>query len=819
MKPVNTRFTMKIRHLLPLTLLASAVTLSPSSIAAPSEHAADVAQTFKRFSEAKDKFGFLQDNCMKCHNSEDWAGSLAFDQINPDEIADNVVVWEKVISKLQGRMMPPAGQPRADAKATDEFISWVEDYLDHAASTEEHAGQVGLHRLNRKEYANAARDLFGIEVDAKTLLPADASVEGFDNVAEALRASPAFLDQSLTAARVVVSQAIGNPAPRAGGTTYTATGNQYAHIAGLPLGTRGGLLVEHYFPADGEYVLNIGNLAAALWVTNEEYTHHLIATLDGVRFFETDIGGGEQLKAIDQLGDPAVDEINARLKNIKFTATAGPHKLAVTFVHRSFAEFEGTLVPMTQGRAANVISLNSIEVQGPFNPAGLSQTPAREKVFTCYPKAATEEDTCAAEIIGRISRLAWRGPVADADHAKLMAIYSEAKAADGFELGVRRALTAVLASPRFLYRVESLPEGAAPGSIHELSDLQLASRLSFFLWSSLPDDELLTLAESGELHKDAVLAKQVDRMLRDSRAESLASNFATQWLNLAALDDINPDPDLFRDIDRGVRELFKQELSKLTGDVFLGNKPVTELLTADYTYLNERLALHYGINSVKGDEFRKVTLTEPSRFGLLGKGGILMASSYPDRTSPVLRGKYVLEYIMGTPPPLPPPNVEALVDNKPGQRQMTIRERLAVHRTNPSCSGCHGFIDPLGFALEGFDPVGRSRTVDRFVGAKVDTDGVLPDGTNIAGINDLRTALTARPRLFVENLTHKLMLYALGRPVDARDMPTVRAIVNKSEKDDYAFYDIVQGIVSSAQFRKVQAEADVDQAVSVAQNQ
>ncbi len=799
-----------------LTLLTAAVTAAmPAAVLAEaSEHATQVASSFDRFSEADDKFAFLQQNCMECHNDEDWAGSLAFNLISPDEIADNAEVWEKVISKLQGRMMPPAGQPRPDTRATDEFIAWVEDYLDHAATTEQHAGRVGLHRLNRKEYANAVRDLFGIEVDATTLLPADASVEGFDNVAAALRASPAFLEQSLTAARVVVSQAVGNPSPRAGGTTYNATGNQYAHIAGLPLGTRGGIAVEHYFPADGEYVLNIGNLAAALWVTNQEFTHTLIATLDGVRFFEMDIGGGKDLQAIDQIGDPAVDEINSHLKNIKFTATAGPHKLAVTFVHRSFAEFEGTLVPMTPGRAQNVIALNSIEVQGPFDPAGLSQTPAREMIFPCLPQAASEEDACARQIISRIARLAWRGPVADGDMQTLLSIYDTSKAAAGFEQGVRRALTAVLASPKFLYRVESLPADAQPGSIHPLSDLELASRLSFFLWSSIPDAELLDLAEAGKLGDGKVLAAQVERMLKDPRAASLAGNFATQWLNLAALNDIDPDPDLFRDIDRGVRELFKQELSLLTADVFLSDKPVTELLTADYTFLNERLALHYGIDTIKGDAFRKVQLTDQSRFGLLGKGGVLMASSYPDRTSPVLRGKYVLEYIMGTPPPVPPPNVEALIDNKPGQRQLSIRERLAVHRTNPSCGGCHGFIDPLGFALEGFDAVGRSRTVDRFVGTKVDTDGVLPDGTNIAGINDLRVALTARPKIFVENLTHKLMLYALGRPVESKDMPTVRSIVKAAEGRDFGFYALVQGIVASDQFRKVQAEAPVAETVS-----
>ncbi|MES2624365.1 MAG: DUF1592 domain-containing protein [Pseudomonadota bacterium] len=789
-----------------LTLLAAVMFMPQLVVAEPSEHAATVAQSFDRFKEADEKFKFLGENCMDCHNAEDWAGSLAFDLIAPNEIADNVAVWEKVINKLQGRMMPPAGQPRPNNAETDEFIAWIEDYLNHAAEGERHVGSVGLHRINRKEYANAVRDLFGIEVDASSLLPADASVEGFDNVAEALRVSPSFLDQSITAARVVVSQAVGNPAPRAGGTTYTAAGgaSQYAHIAGLPLGTRGGLAVEHYFPADGEYVLNVGNLAAALWVTNQEFTHTLIATLDGVRFFERDIGGAADLQAIDQIGDPAVDEINSHLKNIPFTATAGPHKLAVTFVHRSFAEFEGTLQQQTPGGGEAIIALNSFEVQGPFNPTGLSATPARNKIFTCYPASPDQEASCAREVIGRTARLAFRGPVDPTDMERLMSIYETTHATEGFDLGVRRALTAVMASPKYLYRMESTPEGAAPGSIHALSDLQLASRLSFFIWSSIPDEQLLDLAEAGELSKPANLRKQVERMLQDPKAETLASNFAYQWLELSALDEIDPDPALFNDIDRGVRNLLKKEVDLLSREVLLNNNPVTELLTANYTYLNERLALHYGINSVKGDEFRKVELDDSSRYGLLGKGAILMASSYPDRTSPVLRGAYVLEHVMGTPPPLPPPNVEALIENKPGTKQMTVRERLEMHRANPSCAGCHGFIDPLGFALEGFDTVGRKRTTDRFIGSPIDTNGVLPDGSGISSVDDLRAALMERPQLFVENLAEKLMLYALGRPLEAADMPTVRKIVTTAENSDYRFYDIVQGIVSSDQFLYVQ---------------
>lgn len=792
-----------------LSFLAFAIGTAPFAFGAASEHAAEVARTFERRAETQQRFDFLTENCLQCHNAEDWAGSLAFDLIGPDEIADDVKVWETVINKLQGRMMPPAGQPRPANAETDAFIAWLEAYLDHAAATARHVGAVGLHRLNRKEYANAVRDLFGIEVDAAALLPNDASVDGFDNVADALRASPSFLDQSLSAARVVVSQAIGNPAPRAGGTTYNASGvgNQHQHVVGLPLGTRGGMAVEHYFPADGEYLLNIGNLAAALWVSNQEFTHTLVAMLDGVRFFEMEIGGADDLRAIDQIGDPAVDAINAQMKNIPFTTTAGPHKLAITFVQRSFAEFEGTLSPLTPGSGLNAITLNSFEVLGPFNPAGLSATPARKRIFSCYPNSSDEEAACAREVIGTVARKAYRGPVAQEDLERLFNVYEGTRVREGFDMGIRRALTAVIASPRFLYRLESAPVDAEPGSIHALSDLQLASRLAFFLWSSMPDDELLDLAEAGQLSDVATLRVQVERMLQDPRAETLASNFAYQWLNLAALDEIDPDPVLFRDVDRDLKALFKEELDLFAREVLLANKPVTELLTADYTYMNESLALHYGINTVKGDAFRKVELDNPLRYGLLGKGALLMVSSYPDRTSPVLRGAYVLEHLMGTPPPLPPPNVEALIENKPGQKQMTVRERLEVHRNNPSCAGCHGFIDPLGFALDGFDAVGRERSVDRFVGSVIDTSGVLPDGQPLSGSADLRAALMERPALFAENIAEKLMLYALGRPVEAADMPAVRAVVAAAAGSDYRFFDLVHGIVASDQFRFVQAPA------------
>jgi hypothetical protein len=543
----------------------------------------------------------------------------------------------------------------------------------------------------------------------------------------------------------------------------------------------------------------------------------LIATYDGERFFELDIGGGEDLRAIDQLGDPAVDAINARLKNIQFNAEAGPHEVAVTFVHRSFAEFEGRLHSQRPGSGAqNTINIGSFELQGPFNPTGLSATPARNKIFICYPQNASEERSCAEEVITATARKAFRGSVNSADMDRLMGIYDLVSAQNGFDLGVRRSLSAILASPKFLYRMESAPSGAAPGAVYQLSDVELATRLSFFIWSSIPDEELLSLAEAGDLSKAEVFEQQVLRMLNDPKAETLVTNFAYQWLNMGGLDEIDPDPAIFAGIDFGVRDLFKEEMSLFVGSIFLENKNVMDLLTADYTFMNERLALHYGDLTVKGDNFRRVQLQDSIRYGLLGKGAVLMVSAYPDRTSPVLRGAYILEHITGSPPPDPPPNVEALLANKPGLKQLTVRERLETHRANPSCNGCHGIMDPLGFALENFDAVGRFRTRDLVVGSEIDTAGVLPDGSPISGTNDLRSAILEYPADFVQNLTEKLMMYALGREVVERDMPMVRSIVADSGENQYKFFDIVMGIVSSDQFRQNEVPQDEQSSQEVA---
>jgi len=812
--------TMNLRNM--IKPLAAMLLAMPASgvFAAASDEAVETAHSFERFDESDKYFGFLNRNCGDCHNFEDWAGSIAFDLMTPEEVADNVEVWEKVVQKLRGRLMPPAGAERPANADADDFVAWMENYLDHAGTQHRHVGHVGIHRLNRKEYANAIRDLLGIEVDAVSLLPNDDSVEGFDNVAQALRVSPAFLEQSLNSARVVAQQAIGNPNARTGGTTYSARGtNQYIHLEGLPLGTRGGLAVEHNFPADGEYVLNIGNLVTRLWVFNQEFNHTVIATYDGVKFFEMEIGGGEDLKAIDQIGDPAVDAINSKLRNIPFVAEAGPHTIAVTFLHRSFAEYEGRLHRQSPSAVGeNVIGLDTFEIQGPYNPAGISPTPARNRIFTCYPENFSEVNACATQILGEVAYKAFRGDVSEGDIDRLMRVFATTNQQEGFDMGIRRALTAIIASPKFLYRIEQVPEDAAPGEIYAVTDYELATRLSFFLWSSIPDDELLALAKAGTLSEPAVLAAQVERMLQDPRADTLASNFAYQWLNMGGLDEIDPDPVIFRDIDNGIRDLFKQEIEMFVADIFLNNRDVTEMLNAEYTYMNERLALHYGDQTVKGDTFRKVPVRDPRRYGLLGKGGVLMVSAYPDRTSPVLRGAYVLEHITGTPPPTPPPNVEALAENREGELPKTVRARLEAHRENPSCQGCHGIIDPLGFALEGFDAVGRNRTIDRMIGTPIDTYGVLPDGSAISGVQDLRSALLERPNMFVQNLVEKLMLYGLGRPIEAEDMPAVRQIVAQSQQDDYHFYAIVQGIVATDQFLYKQAPAVMEAGAELAQN-
>jgi hypothetical protein len=753
--------------------------------------------------------------CFECHNSEDWAGKVAFDLMTADTVASEPKVFEAAIRKLRGGLMPPPGAERPDPESVNALASWFETTLDSAAA-EPLPARIPLRRLNRREYSYAIRDLLGMNIDVGKLLPADDLKDGYDNNADALQVSPAFIDQYLNAARTIAHDAVGDRRPIPIMETYgnvadmiislpprgtPGTGTQQRHNEGMPFGTRGGMSVEHNFLADGEYELTIGDLALAREVPNMEFENTVVALLDGVEFFRTNIGGEADHKAIDQIQDDAVAAINERLRGIRFNATAGQHTVTVTFVQRSFAESdELARIPALEGGQDRVHAIHALQVRGPLSVTGMSDSETRKHIFVCYPKESADESACAEQIIVNLAERAFRRPLTDEDLSALVGFYAESRQTQDFEASVRDALSAILVSPHFIYRAEA---GVTDVATQAISDFELASRLSFFLWSSLPDAELLTLANAAKLHEPAALQAQIKRMLADERSRALVDDFAAQWLNLAKLDEISPDRALFRTASGFLdpRPMFREELALFMDSILRSDQPVTRLLDADYTYLNERLAMHYGIEDIKGSRFRKVQLADSSRHGLLGKGAILMLTANPNRTAPVLRGAWILKHILGTPPADPPPNVEAFPENAPGQVAKTVRERLAQHASNPSCYGCHGVMDPLGLAMENYDTVGEFRGYDPVTMTAIDASGVLPDGTRIEGIQDLRQALVARSTMFVQTLTENLMIYALGRPVDYRDMPTVREIVRKAAAEDYRFESIVYNIVSSDAFR------------------
>jgi hypothetical protein len=755
--------------------------------------------------------------CLACHNDRLKSGGLALSELNLEAVDQSAEIAEKVIRKLRGGLMPPAGARRPDRQSAAEFVTWLENRIDSAA-TAPRPGRVALRRLNRREYGYAIRDLLGLNIDASAWLPEDNVKGNFDNNAAALQVSPNFVDQYIYAARAVALEAIGNPKALAETTTYgdvanmvislppdgaPGTGRQQHHIEGMPFGTRGGFIVEHNFPADGEYELTIGDMALAREVPRMEFENTVIVLLDGQEFYRTNIGGEPDHKAIDQRLDPAVEEINGRLRKIRFKATQGQHKLGVTFVHRSFAESdERTRTIALEGGQERIQAAHALQIRGPLSVTGMSQSTSRSKIFICQPTAPRDEAACASKIVTDLARRAFRRPVTAEDVNPLMAFYKSGSSTGGFEGGVRDALSAILASPHFLYRAET---GDASVGIRTLSDLELASRLSFFLWSSLPDEELLKLATESRLRNPDVLSAQVSRMLADPRARSLSDDFAFQWLHLSKLDEITPDRAQFPHASNLLdpRGMFKEELRLFIDSVLRSDRSVFELLTADYTFLNERLAMHYGIETVKGAHFRRVQLQDKARYGLLGKGAILMMTAYPNRTSPVLRGAWILDRLLGTPPSDPPLEVPSLPENRRGQPAKTLRARLEQHREKPTCFACHGVMDPLGFALENFSAVGQFRANDPDTLTPIETAGQLPDGTPIAGPEELRRQMVTRPdRQFVQALTENLMTYALGRSVDYRDMPTVRRIVREAGADDYRFKSIVLGVVSSDAFRK-----------------
>ncbi len=754
--------------------------------------------------------------CVSCHNQRAKTADVAFDTMDLANVGEHAEVWEEAVRKLRGGLMPPVGVRRPPQADVDVFVRALEDALDRAARENPNPGRVALHRLNRAEYANEIEDLLGVRVDAAALLPKDDEADGFDNVASVLAVSPSFLEQYISAARAVTNMALGNRAQKAVSATYRPPRgtDQTQRVEGLPLGTRGGLLADHLFPADGEYKLNINGLAGAGYVRGMEYAHTLVVTLDGAKVFQGRIGGEEDLKAIDQQQASAVAAINGRFQNIPLTVTAGPHKLGVTFIARSLAESDDVLGSFRPGSIEDrIVRVGSVEILGPFNPAGLSNTPARQRVFVCQPASArgsggAGEVECASKIFSNLARRAFRRPVTAQDLEAPMAFYRSARATADFESAIREALPAILASPKFLYRSEVTPRTVKAGVAHRISDLELASRLSFFLTARAPDQALLDAAEKGVLNRPATLESHVRRLLADTRSRSLVTNFAFQWLKLRALDDADPDAILFPNFDDGLREAFKREMELFVRSVFTEDRSVLDLLTANYTFVNERLALHYGIPNVRGTAFRRVTLTDENRFGLLGKGGVLTVTSYANRTAPVLRGAWILENVMGTPPAAPPPDVEGFPENKDGEKARSVREIMESHRAKPSCAGCHGIMDPLGFALENFDAIGEWRKADRWAGTPIDATDKMVDGTVIRGPVDLRRNLMRRPDQFVQTVTEKLMTYGLGRSVEYYDMPAVRQIVRDAARDNYRFSSIVMGIVKSAPFqmRKPAAE-------------
>jgi hypothetical protein len=647
----------------------------------------------------------------------------------------------------------------------------------------------------------------GLDVDVKTLLPKDVSSDGFDNIAAVLRVSPAFIDQYIGAARNISRQAVGRIAAKSDTHQFRVKiddGNQFRHVDGLPLGTRGGMLINHYFPVDGEYDFSIREFFfhGAGYVTKIDSRHKVIMTIDDQRVFEQEVGGLEDLKDVDVNQSAAADEMQKRFNHIRVNVKAGMRRIGIAFVLRSFAQSDSPLQPIAALPEMERFPLiPGLDLSGPFNVSGLGDTESRRRVFICRPATANQERPCAKQILSRLASDAFRRPATDAEINTVLSFYEKGREVGDFDAGIESGLTAILSSTKFLYRAEKMPANAVAGDIIPLSDIELASRLSFFLWSQGPDDELINLATNQSLRNSEVLNAQVKRMLADKRSQSLVTNFAFQWLNVNKMDTTVPNPVLYPDFDRELREGFREEIRLFLDSVLRSNRSVMELLSSDQTFLNEKVALHYGMANIRGAQFRAVKLSDPNRYGLLGKGALLMGTAYGDRTSPVLRGNWLLENIMGTPASAPPPGVETLKETAPGAKIETMRERLAQHRTAASCNGCHGVIDPLGFAMENFDVIGGWRHKDRDAGSAIDASINLASGEFVKGPGDLRAVLASKPDQFVQTLTEKLMTFALGRAVHAQDMPTVRRIVRASAADRYSFESIVSGVVKSAAFQ------------------
>ena len=756
---------------------------------------------------------FLDQYCVGCHNDRTRTAELSLQTVALDQVGhatDEIAVWEKVVRKLRAQSMPPAGRRRPHPTEYDRLASWLETSIDAAAAAAPNPGRPVIHRLNRAEYTNAIRDLLALDIDRRELLPADDSGYGFDNIGDVLSLSPSLLERYMIAAAKISQLAIGDPNIRSVLQTYRVrptliqTGRMSEE---QPFGTRGGMTARHYFPVDGRYDVKIRlQRTHANQIRGLVEPHEIEVRFDRRRVAEFAVGGEGTINpwgavmaasAYEQTADDGLE--------LTFDVTAGTHTVGVAFREKRGLP-EGVLVPRLSSASYEFagdrdapMSLATIEISGPYDAVRPTDTPSRRQIFTCEGGDTTAADhACATQILSRLARRAFRRPVTDADIESVLGFYRTGRADGGVDRGIQRALRAVLVDPEFLFRLERDPAGVSPATVHPVSDVELASRLSFFLWSSIPDDELLDLAEGGDLGGPDVLRGQVRRMLTDTRSSALIENFAGQWLYLRNLPGVRPDPDAYPEFDDNLREAFRRETELFVESQLREDRSVVELLTADYTFVNERLASHYKIPAVYGNQFRRVSLEGTLRAGLLGHGSILTATSYPNRTAPTLRGKWVLENLLGAPPPSPPPDVPDLADSDTLSAR-SVRERLEAHRANPVCASCHAQMDPLGLALEPFDAIGGVRTHD--ANAVIDASVTLPDGSSFVGPAGLRDHLHDRQERFVTALTEKLLTYALGRGLEPYDAPAVRRIVRGAAADGYRWSALMTGIVESVPFR------------------
>ncbi len=763
------------------------------------------------FSTPASQRAFLNQYCAYCHNDKLKSGGMTLTALDLERIDRTAELAEKAVRKLRVGLMPPPGMPRPAREIVNAFAASLETGLDQAANAHPNAGRPALHRLNRTEYANSVRDLLAVPVDASALLPPDDMSHGFDNMADVLTVSPTLMEAYLRAASKIAREAVGDTEAPALTSTYQVPRvlSQNRHIDGTPWGTRGGISVVHDFPADGEYVFKLGfyySPTGPLFGLNQGKGQQIEVAVNGEKVALIDI-------------NPAMTLAKDGIKTPPIAVKAGPQRISASFPQKADGPIEDevsmveqTLVDVSAGVVPGITTLphlHELSITGPMKVTGMADTASRKRIFSCRPGAGAEEISCAKQILARLARQAYRRPVGDNDLEGLLGFYQEGRNQGNFETGIRTAIQAILASPEFVFRFERTPAGIAPGKNYRITDLELASRLSYFLWSSAPDEQLIALASRGELRQPAVLEAQVRRMLTDAKSEALSSIFADEWLHLQNLKESNPDLFLFPNFDRSLANSMRRETELLFDSVMREDRSIVDMLTADYTFVDERLAKHYGIPNVMGPRFRRVPVTDPNRRGLLGEAGILMLTSTATRTSPVQRGKWVMEVLLGTPPPPPPPNVPALPENSDGRtghvaKPLSVRERTEEHRKNPVCAACHKMMDPIGFALENFDAVGVWRTNDS--GFKIDPSGEMFDGTKLDGPASLRQAIVGHSDAFITAFTENLLAYGLGRVIDFHDEPIVREIAREAARDGNRFSAFVLGVVRSMPFQMRRAE-------------